>query len=288
LSVAERVYNQKKTQTLQTIFDLAQRHKVIAATKLYKVRATQLMALRKNFRKEMTILVVKNRVAALGFKKTAFSHVDEFAQRLEGQNALIFTDMNPFKLYLTLEKNKVNLAARAGDMATDDILIPAGNTGIPPGPILSDFKEAGVPTRIDTGSIWVAKDTVVAEKSKVISPKLAGLLSKLGVKPIRAGVSVFSAYAEGLVLEEKEIRVDLDEYRQTIVDFQKSAFILSMSLSYPTVETTPALLVRAYGDARILAVASGYVSREVIDCILADNQVKAVGLYNFLKGRGYS
>jgi len=287
LQATSRTYSLKKTQTLKRVQELAQRYKVIVATKLYKVRATQLIALRKNFKAEMKILVAKNRIATLGFKKAGLSRVEEFVKSLEGQNALIFTNITPFKLYLILEKNRVNLPARAGDVATDDIVVPAGNTGIPPGPVLSDFKEVGVSTRIDTGSVWVAKDTVVAKKGQVISPKLAGLLSRLGVKPIRAGVSVFSAYTEGLILQEKDIKLDLEEYCQAIRVAQASGITLSLGLSYPTKETTPLLFMKAYGDATALAVASGYLARETVGYILADSQAKAVSLYNLLKSRGY-
>jgi hypothetical protein len=34
-------------------------------------------------------------------------------------------------------------------------MIPSGDTGITPGPVLSEFKEANVPTKIDQGTIWV-------------------------------------------------------------------------------------------------------------------------------------
>ena len=143
------------------------------------------MLLRKNFRNELVMLVAKNNLASLGLKKLGIKHADEFLAKLNGQNALIFTNMNPFKLYLNLEKSKVNLPARAGDVATDEIVVPAGNTGIPPGPVLSEFKEANVSTRIESGSIYVAKDSVVARPGDTISPKLSGLLSRLNLKPIR-------------------------------------------------------------------------------------------------------
>src|SRR5579875_2788685 len=126
-------------------------------------------------------------------QQLGIQRASEFVSRLDGQNALIFTNMNPFKLFLVLEKSKVSLPARAGDIATENIIIPSGNTGIPPGPVLSEFKEAGVPTRIESGNIFVSKDTIVARPGDSISPKLAGLLARLNLKPIKAGLSIFMA-----------------------------------------------------------------------------------------------
>ena len=42
--------------------------------------------------------------------------------------ALMFTNINAFKLNLILNENKVFLSAKGGDIATKDITIPAGNT----------------------------------------------------------------------------------------------------------------------------------------------------------------
>ena len=158
------------------------------------------------------MMVAKNKIASLALKNAGIKNYDQFAPLLDGQNALIFTNMNPFKLYLSLEKGKVNLPARAGDVATDEIIVPAGNTGIPPGPVLSEFKEANVATRIESGSIYVSKDSVVARPGDVISPKLAGLLSRLNLKPIKAGLSIFMASSAGLLLLQKDITIDLNQY----------------------------------------------------------------------------
>ena len=63
----------------------------------------------------------------------------------------MFTNINPFRLNLIFDKNKIFLPAKEGDIASGEIVINAGNTGINPGPVLSEFKEANVPTKIDPG-----------------------------------------------------------------------------------------------------------------------------------------
>ncbi|MGI0019661.1 MAG: hypothetical protein ACREAY_04240 [Nitrososphaera sp.] len=47
-----------------------------------------------------------------------------------------------------------------------------------------------VRTKIDGGTIWVNRDTVVAKPGDAISMQLASLLSKLNIKPIEAGIAV--------------------------------------------------------------------------------------------------
>ena len=112
----------------------------------------------------------------------------------------MFTNMSPFKLNVLLAKNKIMLAARGGDISSIDIVVPEKNTGIAPGPMLTEFKEAGIPTKIDQGTIWISKETTPVKKGGVINEKLAPLLGKLDIKPVEAGISLYSAIEEGLPL----------------------------------------------------------------------------------------
>ncbi|MGI0091995.1 MAG: 50S ribosomal protein L10 [Nitrososphaerales archaeon] len=281
-------YPEKKTQTLRTVEELAKKYDTIIVSKLHKVRAGQLMLLRKNFRGELVMLVAKNKLTSLGLKSAGIKNTEEFISKLDGQNALIFTNMNPFKLYLALEKSKINLPARAGDTATDEILVPAGNTGIPPGPVLSEFKEANVATRIESGSIYVSRDCIVARPGDVISPKLAGLLSRLNLKPIKAGMSIFMATSGGLLLLQKDIAIDLVQYRSDITEAAAAAIGLALEATYVTPETLPLLIGKALRGARIVAAESGYITGETADSVLGLAEARANALLNLAKQRGYS
>lgn len=288
MQVALKSRRVKKERAIQKILSNTKNYKTIAVSKLHKVRATQLMELRRKFRKDLEIMAIKNNVTSIAFKKTGLDEVENFVDELKGQIALIFTNIDPFKLYILLEKNKVNLPARPGDIATEDIFIPAGNTGIPPGPVLSEFKEAKIPTRIDSGSVWVSKDTIVAKRGELILPKLASLLSRLGIKPVRAGLSVSAAWHRGLIFHEKDLKLDLDEYRRSIQDAYLNAKALALGASYPTKESLPLIISKFEAEARSLAIASGYPSKEVMADILRKYNSETMVLYSKLRDRGYT
>lgn len=272
---------------LQHIEELAKKYDTIIVSKLHKVRAGQLMLLRKNFRGELQMVVAKNKIAALGLNQAGLKNAQEFVSNLTGQNALIFTNMNPFKLYLSLEKSKVNLPARAGDIATGDITIPAGSTGIPPGPVLSEFKEAGVQTRIEAGSIFVSRDSVVARTGDVISPKLAGLLARLNIKPIKAGLSIFLASSEGLLLLQKDIAIDLEQYRTDISRAAAEAMGLALEAAYITPESLPLLFGRGLRQAKKVASEAGYVTSDNANDVLGYAESQALAILDAAKRKGY-
>lgn len=260
---------------------------MLAVTKLTKVRSAQLMAVRKVLRGQAEIYVVKNKLAILGLKDAGIKNAGELLNHLEGQNALIFSKLDPFKLFLLLEKNRVNLAARAGDMAPADIVVPAGNTGQQAGPVLSEFREAGIQTKIEAGSIQVVKDSVVATPGTVISPKLASLLSRLGIKPIRAGLAIALAYENGLLYGAEMVAIDLDKYRASLLEGYSSARGLSIVIGYITKETAPDIIVKAYREALAVAVEAGEITKESAPIILSKAEAEASAVGTKAREKGY-
>jgi large subunit ribosomal protein L10 len=284
-----RNYPKKKRLIYHELQELPKNYNVIALSKMTGVRATQLMTIRKKFRDSIKILIIKNKVAQRAFEKiTSVQGLENLSKELKGQCALMFTNINAFKLNLILNQNKVFLPAKGGDIATKEIMIHAGNTGITPGPVLSEFKEANVPTKIDQGSIWVTKDTVTARPGDVISTKLASLMSKLNIKPIEAGIAVNSAIAEGLFFKESDLKIDLMEYRKEFERSFRDAIVLSIEAVYITTETVKPLLVRAQQDATALAAESGYVSSDTAEFVLQRAQVKAKILKDEANKKGYA
>ena len=282
-------YPKKKRLMYQELQELPKNYNVIALSKMTKVRATQLMAIRKKFRSDIKIKIIKNKVAMRAFEKVqGVAGLEDLSKQLEGQCALMFTNISPFKLNLVFAQNKVFLPAKGGDIATKEIAVPAGNTGLIPGPVLSEFKVANVPTKIDQGTIWVAKDTIVAKPGDVISMPLASLLSKLNVKPIEAGIAVNFAIAEGLMFKEQDLRINLEEYRTELVKSFQQALALATEAGYMVPETVKPLLVKAQQQAKSLASEAGYVTPETADFVLPRAQAKAQALAGKAKEKGYN
>lgn len=283
----QREYSEKKISTIDKIARLTNEYPVIVVTQLSKVRSAQLMAVRKVLRGNAEIVVVKNKLAKLALKKAGIKNADELIGQLTGQNALMFSRMDPFKLYLLLEKNRVSLAARAGDIAPNDIVVPAGNTGQPAGPVLSEFREAGIQTKIESGSIWVIKDSIAAKTGTEISPKLASLLSKLGIKPIRAGLSIALAYENGLIYGADAVAIDLEKYRNDLLSGFASSRALAVYIGYLTKDTAPEIIAKAYREALALAVEVGEITTESAPAILGKAEAEANALLAKAKEKGY-
>jgi large subunit ribosomal protein L10 len=281
-------YPKKKRLMYQEMMKFPKEYRALAISNLNKVRASQLMQLRKKFRGDIKLRVVKNKVVLRAFEKIGdVPRLPEFSNRLEGQCLLLFTNTNPFRLNLLFDKNKIFLPAKGGDIAPTEIIVYAGNTGITPGPVLSEFKEANVPTKIDQGSIWVVKDTRVARPGDQISQKLASLLSKLGVKPIEAGISVSCALADGLLFTEQDLRIDLDAFVKEVAKGAFDGLNLAIVCGYLTPETVGPLVLQAGHEALNLSVSVGYITDETVKSILSSAHAQSLSVSNILKDKGY-
>ena len=72
------------------------------------------------------------------------------------------------------------------------------------------------------------------------------------------------AYDEGLVITKEQLRIDVDGTRKNIEAAYADAFALSLSIAYPTPESTTALLQVAHREAYALSMAAAVPTKETI------------------------
>jgi len=261
-------YPKKKTQLYQLMQDLPKKYNVTALVRMEKVRASQLLPLRKKFRDDVEIISINNKIAQKSLEKLDIPGIEKMKEKLTGQCLFMFTNMSPFKLNVLLGKNKVLLAARGGDIASMDVVVPPKNTGIAPGPMLTEFKENKIPTKIDQGTIWILKETTPVKKGEPISTKLAALLGKLDIKPIEAQIVLNSALSEGVLFAEEELVVDVDKFKAKLIQAAQEAKSLSIEIGYITPDNAQDLISKAAQSARSLSMESGFLTDETKEQIL--------------------
>jgi len=268
-----------KAEEVQEIKTLLQQYKAVGVASLQKVRAAQLQELRRKLEKSAYLRVVKNTIIKRAIAECKDKPgLENLEESLGGSNMFLFTNLNPFKLVLLLEKSRVKTTAKAGDVAAFDVIIPAGTTGLPPGPIISQFTAVGLPTRIEAGSVWVSRETMVARKGDVMTARLASVLSKLGIKPVEVGLTLKVVYDEGLILTEGQLRLDLGEVRRSIEEAHAYAFNLSLKAAYPLPENIIPLLQIVHREAYRLALNAGIPTRDTIVDLLRKTHTEMLSL----------
>jgi len=269
----------QKAKEVEEVKQLVQRHNVLGIARLQKVRAAQLQELKKKLKDIAQVQVVKNTLMkrALADIKDK-PNMEKLESFLSDSNIFLFTNINPFKLALLLDRGRVKTTAKAGDVAAIDVIVPAGNTGFPPGPIISQLGSVGLPTRIEAGSVWVNRDTLVAKKGDVIDARLASVLSKLGIKPVEVGLILKAIYENGLIFSEDLLHLDLDVFTKSILEAQLNAFNLSINVGYPLSENISLLLQTAHHKALNLALNAAIPMNETMGDLLRKANLEALSL----------
>jgi len=273
----------QKARQVEEIKKLLSQYRVIGIASLEKVRAAQLQELKRKLEKEVVMKVFKNTLVKRAIDELDDPKLKKLEEYLTGPNIFLFTNMNPFKLSILLEKNKVRAVAKAGDKASFDVVVPAGNTGLSPGPVISQFSAVGIPTRIESGSVWVNKDTLVCRKGEVISLQLANILSKLGIKAVEIGLSLKVVYDDGYIITEEDLAIDLEEIKKNIQEAHSYAFNLSINAAIPMPENISLLLQKVHQEAYALAVNAAVPIKETIGDLLRKAYAEALSLSQKIK-----
>jgi len=270
---------EQKIREVEEVKQLIKQYKAIGVASLQKVRGMQLQELKKKLRNSVYMRVIKNTLMKRAITECKERPgLERLIEHLTGSNIYLFTNLNPFKLSLLLDKSKVKTTAKAGDVAAFDVIVPAGNTGLPPGPIISQLNAVGLPTRIEAGSVWINRDTLVAKKGEIISQRLASVLSKLGIKPVEAGLSMKVVYDDGLIITEEHLSMDLDALQHDIETAHKDAFVLSINIAYPAAENIQLLLQNAHQKAYNLSLNAAISTPETIRDLLRKAHVDMLSL----------
>lgn len=267
-----------KLREVEELASLIRKYRVIGVASLEGLPTSQLQKIRKKLRGKAVLRVAKNTLFKIALEKAGVRNREELAKYLKGSNLFVFTNMSAFELALLLEKEKTSMPAKPGMVATSEIVVPAGDTGLTPGPILSTFGKLRIPTRVQDGTIWVAKDTVVARPGDEISPELASLLQKLGIEPFEVGISLKVAFDDGLVIPGDELKLDLEEYKSKLAKAHAEALQIASEIALPVPEALELSLVKAAARALALASEAGFVTPETAEAVLARAHARALAL----------
>jgi large subunit ribosomal protein L10 len=268
----------EKKQAVQEAVELINQYQIIAAADLTKVSSSMLQDMRKQLRGNHLFRVVKNTLMRIGMEQAGKEGTREFIDSVSGPNVFLFTNGNPFKVAMELDANKVKVFAKADDVAMDDIMLQAGNTGLSPGPLIGKFGVLSVRTRIEAGNIWVVQDTVVRKKGEVIGEDLADLLTRMGIRASEMGLSIKAVWENGEVIPGESLILDLDEYRSMLEEAIGGAFKVAIEAAYATPETAPTILAKAAQEAIAVAVEAEWPTEKTIELLIAKASAEAKSL----------
>ena len=243
-----------KKEEIKYLVNLMKKYENIIVINLSGINDKQIQEMRKILRGEAVIRMSKKSLQKRAIKKyeeeSGKENLDLLRKKIPGQSALVFTDLDPFELKRIFLENEWMVAAKPGQEAPVDIIVPKGDTGLPTGQVISELNMIlKLPTMLKNDTIHIQEDTVTHEKGDIVSMKEASVLKKLGIEPIESIIKVHSAWANGRLIPADILYMDMEQFRKDIMDAHITARTVAIELEILDKETIQPLLQKAYREA---------------------------------------
>lgn len=266
------------------IRNLAKKYSIVGIIDVSGLPAPQFQRIRSSLKKTAEVLIVKKNLITIVLDELEKTHsgISGMKDKMQGIIGLVFTNDNPFTLYKFVKKNKSSAPAKAGAIAPNNIVIPAGPTGFAPGPIIGELGALKIKAGINAGKVEIKEDCVVAKEGDVISVALAGILSRLGIEPMEVGLNIKVVYEDGTLYTKNVLDVDEEAILANLKGCASDAFKLTIGLKYFTKENIAHFVSEASRDSLGLGIGIAYTSKETMPRLFAKANAQMCGLANTL------
>lgn len=223
------------------------------------VGSNQMHQIRTALRGKGVVLMGKNTMVRRALRNILSENpqFERLLPHVKGNIGFVFTSGDLKDVRDIITANKVKAPARAGALATVDVTVPAGNTGMEPGKT-SFFQALSIPTKIARGTIEITMDIKVVHAGTKVGPSEATLLNMLNISPFTYGMTVVMIYDNGTTFPPHVLDIDESELIDRFLTGIKTIACISLALHYPTIVSITHSLVNAYKNLLAVAVETEY------------------------------
>lgn len=250
--------SKKKIAAVKELKDLLKEKRTLLIASIKNIPASQFQEISKRLRGTVVIRVPKKNLTKMVLESANNDELKKIEEKIGDSIAVVFSNSDPFDLAADFIQGKIPAKAKAGQVATEDIEIPAGPTDLPPGPAISELGALGIQVQMEKGKISIKQAKVVAKTGEKISKGAAEMLGKLDIKPFKIGFIPLAAYD---IKENKlylEIKIDREEAILDLKAKYAKALALAVQRGYASEDTISLLLGKAAAQAgRINRIMTG-------------------------------
>jgi large subunit ribosomal protein L10 len=254
-----------KKEEVKSIQKLFKEYPLVGLVNLENLPALQYMRMKHKLKKNVVFKMSKKSVIKKAIEGLDMPNLDKFRDAMRGMPVLLFTKENPFSLAKTIKENKSNAAAKAGQTSPNDIVVPAGPTDFPAGPMIGEFGALGIKTEVKEGKIAIREDSLILKEGDVIDDKRAGLLAKLGIEPMEIGLNLLLTYEKGEIIPKEVLNVDSQDYINMIKQNFNESINLAVKIGFISKESVEITIKKLQLEAQAVASKVGIDMDKMID-----------------------
>jgi large subunit ribosomal protein L10 len=248
-----------KIREVDKLKEIISSGRVIGLVGIGGIPAPQLQSMRELLRKKTLLRASKNSLISLAFERSEIDKMKEMINFIRGETAILATDMNPFKLFKEIDKMKMKVPAKGGEISLQDIIVDKGETPFKPGPIVGDLQKAGIPAAIQGGKVIIREKTMVVKKGDKIPANTAQMLTRLGIKPLEIGLDLLAVNDNGIIFTPDILSISKDEVIGDIARASSNAIAVAMHIGYYTDSTIRQFIKKAHLECLSLATKADWL-----------------------------
>lgn len=259
-----------KENQVKEIIQIMSDKPVIGVINITGIPGPQMQKMRFNLRDKASIKILKIKLLSIALKmiENKKPGIQNLTDILEGQVAVIATDMNPFKLFKVLEDSKTKAPAKGGEVLFEDVDIKAGETAFKPGPIVGELQRVGIPAAIEHGKVVIKTDKSLVKAGETVSRDMAQMLTRLEIFPLTVGLDLQAVFEDGVIFKKSDLAIDSQQYIDNIHLGINQAYNLAFNINYITKVTVLPLIQNANNNAMNLMYNAGIISPASINHML--------------------
>lgn len=258
----------KKEAYFSKLYELLDEYKTIFVVNVDNVGSNQMHQIRQKMRGDSVVLMGKNTMVRRALRNSLAENpsYEALLETVVGNIGFIFTKGDLKETRTAILSNRVKAPAKAGSIAPNNVVIPAGNTGMEPGKT-SFFQALGVPTKIARGTIEIINDVDLIQAGDKVGASEAALLNMLNISPFTYGLTVKAVYENGNVFDSSILDIKDEDLVNHYATAISQVTAISLALSLPTVAAVPHLLINGYKDLLAVGISCEEYSFPAIDRI---------------------
>ncbi|MFX1378082.1 MAG: 50S ribosomal protein L10 [Promethearchaeota archaeon] len=246
-----------KINEINKLVDLFRNYKNVVVIEVAHINDMQIQTMRKILRGKAVFRMSKKslQVRAIDEYKseTKKKNLDQLADHIPGQSSLVFTNLDIFELKNIFLENEWMVPAKPNEITPVDIWVPAGDTGLPTGQVISELNMTlRLPTRIMNDTIYIREDTRTHKAGDVVDVKQAAVLKKLGITPIESLIKIHFAWSDGEIIPEEILYMNIDQFNQDFAKAYRESLAILFEMPFLVEEMTEDYVQKAASEANIL------------------------------------
>ena len=236
----------KKERYLARMKELFTEYKQIVIVKCDNVGSHQFQMIRRELRGMCEIVMGKNTLIRKAIKVQMETQPDleQLLEHIKGNVGFIFTKGDLHELKSKLEELKTPSPAKAGVVAPNDVIVPAGDTGLDP--TQTSFIQAlNIASKITKGQIEITSETLLIKAGEKVGVSHAVLLQKLKINPFRYGAVIDVVYDNGVVYDAKALEMTDADIVKKFQEGIQAVTAVSLEANIPTEAACPHIMMNA-------------------------------------------